>query len=51
VDNWHDSLSMNGGAQVPAGGGQISVWCKSDVGASQDVSYAQMMVARVGGFF
>ncbi len=42
------SLSMNGGAQVPAGGGEVSVWCRSQ--AAEAVIYAQMMLMRVGGF-
>jgi hypothetical protein len=42
------SLSMNGGAAVPAGGGEVSLWCASQVGAQ--VQQAQMMIMQVGGF-
>jgi hypothetical protein len=45
------SLSMNGGAQVPAGGGQVSLKCKSDNQYSERVTYAQMMIIRLDGFF
>ena len=44
------TLSMNGGAQVPAGGGEVSLWCKSQ-SANETVDYAQMMITRVDGFF
>jgi hypothetical protein len=49
------SLSMNGGAQVPAGGGEVSLWCRYQ-NARPDlflasVSYAQMMIVRLDGFF
>jgi hypothetical protein len=43
------SLSMNGGAQVPAGGGEVSVWCNSQDG-TDTVLQAQMMMLQVGGF-
>jgi hypothetical protein len=42
------SLSMNGGAQVPAGGGEVSLHCHSQNGNSIDS--AQMMMIQVGGF-
>jgi hypothetical protein len=42
------SLAMNGGAQVPAGGGEVSVWCKTT--DRDDINYGQMMLTRVGGF-
>jgi hypothetical protein len=42
------SLSMNGGAQVPAGGAEVSVWCRST--ERDEVNYGQMMLTRVGGF-
>lgn len=42
------SLSMNGGAQVPAGGGEVSLWCKSQI--DDRVDYAQMMMMQVDGF-
>lgn len=49
------SLSMNGGAQVPAGGGEVSLWCRYQ-GVSPDlfiasVDYGQMMIIRQDGFF
>ena len=40
------SLSMNGGALVPAGGGEVSLWCRGFV----TVGYAQMMMIRLDGF-
>ncbi len=43
------SLSMNGGAQVPSGGGEVSLWCNTD--GFEAVEYAQMMILRVGSFF
>ena len=44
------SLSMNGGAQIPDGGGTISLWCLNQhLGGS--VSGASMMVFKIGGFF
>jgi len=42
------SLSMNGGAQVPEGGGEVSVWCKPYL-KSEVVDSAQLMMIRVGG--
>ncbi|MCA1656116.1 MAG: hypothetical protein LC713_00075 [Actinobacteria bacterium] len=44
------SLTMNGGAQVPAGGGEVSVWCSSQFGGLEKVHDAQMMLMKVGGF-
>jgi hypothetical protein len=41
---------MNGGAQVPAGGGDVSLWCSSQFGSNERVEYAQMMLVQVGGF-
>jgi len=43
------SLSMNGGAQVPPGGGEVSLWCQSQ-NVDFFVDYAQMMMLQVGGF-
>jgi hypothetical protein len=43
------TLSMNGGAQIPAGGGQVSLWCTNQVGGTG--SYGQIMMMQVGGFF
>jgi hypothetical protein len=42
------SVSMNGGAQIAAGGAEVSVWCRST--DRDDVTYGQMMLTRVGGF-
>jgi hypothetical protein len=50
LDTAKRSLSMNGGAQIPAGGGEVSVWCKSQFGASETVDSGQIMMTRVGGF-
>jgi hypothetical protein len=44
------SLSMNGGAQVPAGGGEVSLWCLSQSGGAEVIQYSQIMMIRVGGF-
>jgi hypothetical protein len=41
-----ETLSMNGGAQIPAGGGELSLWCKGPA----TVTYAQMMMLRIDGF-
>ena len=55
-DTVRRSLSMNGGAQVPPGGGEVSLWCLSqgqsgDTGFASDfVSSSQMMMIQVGGF-
>jgi hypothetical protein len=43
------SLTMNGGAQVPAGGGEVSVWCHGQSN-SDDVDSSQMMMIRLDGF-
>lgn len=44
------SLSLNGGAQIPAGGGEVSLWCSSN-GPIETVDNAQMMMIQIGGFF
>jgi hypothetical protein len=44
------SLAMNGGAQVPAGGGEVSLWCLSQLEPSEWVKYSQMMMIRLDGF-
>jgi hypothetical protein len=41
------SLSMNGGAVVQSGTGEISLWCSSEAGARAD---AQIMITKIGGF-
>jgi hypothetical protein len=43
------SLSINGGAQVPAGGGDISLWCRAQSGIGY-VDGAQVMILKIGGF-
>ena len=43
------SLTMNGGASLPAGG-EVSVWCRSQ-SATEIVTDAQVMIMQVGGFF
>jgi hypothetical protein len=45
------SLSMFGGAQVPAGGGEISLWCNSQFGGNESVEFALIMAIQLGGFF
>jgi hypothetical protein len=45
------SLSMNGGAQVPAAGGEVSTWCRYQGSNSVGVVSGQMMIIRVAGFF
>lgn len=49
-DNVRVSLSMNGGAQVPGGGGEVSLWCRYQGGNAEFV-YGQMMIIRLDGFF
>ncbi len=44
----HVSLSMNGGAAVPAGGGEVSLWCGSQFGGF--LENAQLMIMQVGSF-
>ena len=43
------TLSMNGGAQVPVGGGAVSLYCKKDPSGSA-VTHAQIMFIRLDGF-
>jgi hypothetical protein len=41
-------LTVTGGAQVPVGGGEVSLWCKS---SQFDVpGRASIMMIKVGGF-
>lgn len=42
------SLSLNGRAAVPAGGGEVSLWCNSQF--DDVVKGAQMMIMQFGGF-
>jgi hypothetical protein len=48
VEGAKRSLSMNGGAQVPVGGGEVSLWCNSQ--SFDQIDSAQMMMIQVGGF-
>jgi hypothetical protein len=47
------SLSMNGGAVIPQGGGTVSLWChvQCKAGNCRHGVSAQMMVMQVGSFF
>jgi hypothetical protein len=57
------SLSMNGGAQVPRGGGHIVLWCRYQGGPGPadntnprpepggPIAAGQIMIMKVGGFF
>jgi len=47
-DQTIQSLSMTGGAIVAAGGGEVSLWCRSQ--AASTVGSAQIMMLQVGGF-
>jgi hypothetical protein len=44
------SLSMNGGAQVPSGGGEVSLWCMTQGDTDERVTHAQMMMIQVDHF-
>jgi hypothetical protein len=48
-DSVFRSMTMNGGAQVPAGGGEVSVWCLTQDGI--ETVYTQVMFIRLDGFF
>jgi hypothetical protein len=43
------SLSLNGGAHLPAGG-VVSLWCGTQADLEL-VNHAQLMIMKVGGFF
>jgi hypothetical protein len=43
------SLSITGGAQIPAGGREISIWCIAQ-GLTEYVQDSRLMMLRVGGF-
>ena len=46
------SVSMNGGAQVPAGGGEVGLYCRFQEGGSfSRTADGQMMIIRLDGFF
>ncbi len=49
LDKITASLSINGGAQVPATGGDISVWCRAQSGIGY-VNNAQIMILKIAGF-
>ena len=42
------SLTLNGGAAVPAGGGTVSLWCHTQL--DDYVNHAQIMLLQVGSF-
>ena len=44
------SLTINGGVQVPAGGGDVSLWCRSQFGNDEHIE-SQLMITRLDGFF
>ena len=44
------SVSMNGGARFPDGGGEVSVWCDSSVNGIEHVEHAQIMMMNVDDF-
>jgi len=43
------SLTINGGAQVPPGGGDVSLWCRAQSGIGR-VDDAQVMILKIAGF-
>ena len=49
-DSVNRNLSWTGGAQVPGGGGEVSIWCSSQSG-SDIANGGHMMIVRLGGFF
>jgi hypothetical protein len=42
------TLSMNGGAQIPPSGGEVSVWCSTQ--RLEYVTYGQIMMLKIDGF-
>jgi hypothetical protein len=50
TDTVKRSLTVNGGAALPAGG-EISLWCRSQDGVNEFIDNAQMMIMQVGSFF
>jgi hypothetical protein len=40
---------MNGGAQVPTGGGEVSLWCRHQ-GNYGSLDSTQIMMIRLDGF-
>ena len=49
-DTGKRSFSIFGGALVPIGGGEVSVWCRSQNGRNDTVDNALMMAVTLGGF-
>jgi hypothetical protein len=45
------SLTVNGGAAIGSGGGEVSLWCKVEGLASGSIGGRQMAIWEVGGFF
>src|SRR5204863_3456077 len=45
------NLNLNGGAVIPAAGGEVSLWCGGTNLAAITMSSAQMLAMQVGGFF
>lgn len=45
------SLTITGGAAVGSGGGEISLWCRSEGHDSVPAVSAELMILQVGGFF
>lgn len=43
------TLTMTGGAQVPAGGGEVSMWCRPQT-SGESITYGQIMILRLDGF-
>lgn len=46
------SIALNGGAIIPEGGGEISLWCRKlgSTDVQGELWGAQMMTLQVGGF-
>jgi hypothetical protein len=44
------SLSMNGGVQVPAGGGEVGLYCRYQPDSFNPTADGQMMIIRLDGF-
>lgn len=45
------SITVNGGAAIGAGGGEISLWCSVTGVTSGAVHERQMLIWEVGSFF
>ena len=46
------SLTLNAGAQIAAGGGEVSLWCNSNGGDQvvDSIEDSKLMMLQVGGF-